>query len=110
VVGDTDVELQLYREKIVAELERRMMVLQDVERRLVSAQFVLNQLGNSTRTVSSSTARRQVENAHRIKLRGAVKALEQEREDAKADLERAEGRLREVDSRLDELSKLQEES
>ncbi len=110
MVGDTEVELQLYREKIVAELERRMLVLQDVERRLASAQFALSQSGNVSRTVAISTARKQVENAHRVRLRSAVKALELEREEAKADLERAEGRLREVDIRLDELSKIQEET
>ncbi len=110
MVGDTEVELQLYREKIVGELERRMLVLQEVERRLASAQFTLSQSSNSLRTGSASTARRQVENAHRIKLRSAVRALEQERGEAMADLERAKERLREVEIRLDELSKVEEEA
>jgi prefoldin subunit 5 len=38
-------------------------------------------------------------------LRSALRVLESERDEAKADLERAEQRLREVDQRLDELLK-----
>jgi septation ring formation regulator EzrA len=87
-----------------------MLALQDVERRLARAQFTFSQTGNASRPVSSSTARRQVENAHRVKLRIAVKGLEREREEAKADLERAESRLQEIDRRLDELSKIPEET
>ncbi len=105
MVGDSEVELQLYREKIVAELERRMLVLHDVERRLGSAQFALTTFNQTARVKSASTARRQVEYAHGIRLRRDVKALEQERQEAQADLERAEVRLKEVDLRLDELSR-----
>lgn len=109
MVDETQVELRLYREKIVAELERRVLVLQDVERRLASAQFVFEKVKQLSRTFSGNTARKQVENAHRVKLRGALKALERERAEAKVDVERAEFRLQEVDIRLDELMTEQEE-
>lgn len=103
-MGDeTELELQLYRQKIVIELERRLVALQDVERRVSSAQFVFEQANQASRTGTGSTARKQVEHAHRLKLRRALGALEKERVEAKADLERAEARLQEVDLRLDEL-------
>lgn len=113
MVEETELELQRYRERIVAELERRMVVLQDVERRLADAQFVIDRSAQTSRAQTSqvlygSTARRQVENAHRLKLRSACKALERERLQAKDDLERAELRLKEVDLRLDELVKERE--
>jgi hypothetical protein len=109
VVDETEVELRLYREKIVAELERRVLVLQDIERRLASAQFVFEKAQQMSRTFSGNTARKQVQNAHRVKLRGALKDLERERIEAKADVERAEIRLQDVDLRLDELVREQEE-
>lgn len=110
MVGETEDELQLYREKIVAELERRMLVLQDVEGRLAKAQHALGQFSTKSSVASPTTARRQVEIAHRGRLRSAVKALERELEDAKADLERAEVRLQEVDIRLDQFNKVREET
>ncbi len=108
MVDETELDLQRYRERIVAELERRMLVLQDVERRLAQAKFVLEKTAQTSRVLYGSTARRQVENAHRLKLRNAFKGLEREKVEAKADLERAELRLKEVDLRLDELMKERE--
>lgn len=110
MVADTEDDLRLYREKIVTELERRMLVLREIERRLALAQFALRQSDTSSRAASASTARRQVEIAHRGRLRSVVKALEREQEDAKADVERAEARLHEVDIRLDQLIKVSEET
>ena len=109
MVDETEVELRLYREKIVAELERRVLVLQDIERRLASARFVFEKAQQMSRPFSGNTARKQVQNAHRVKLRGALKDLERERIEAKADIERAEIRLHDVDLRLDELVREQEE-
>lgn|GEM_PF-2932229 len=104
----TELELQLYRQKIVFELERRLVVLQQVEQRMSSAQFVFGRIAQVSRNGMGSTARRQVEQAHRLKLRRELSALEKERVEAKADLERAEARLKEVDRRLDELLKERE--
>ncbi|MFN4894480.1 MAG: hypothetical protein ACK5GN_12745 [Pseudomonadota bacterium] len=110
MVEETELELRLYRDKIVSELERRMRVLQDVEQRLARAQYIFDKASQASRIGSGSTARRQVENAHRTKLRSALKALEREKIEAKTDFERAEQRLKEVDLRLDELHKEHEEA
>ncbi len=105
---ETELDLQLYRQKIVMELERRLLVLQDVEKRMSSAQFVFGQASQASRAGAGSTARMQVEQAHRLKLRRALSDLEKKRIEAKVDLERAEARLKEVDLRLDELLKERE--
>jgi chromosome segregation ATPase len=105
VVGDNELELKLYRDKVVQELKRRTEALMELEGRLIDAQFELDRATRASRTISGTTARIQIENAHRVKLRSALRVLESERDEAKADLERAEQRLREVDQRLDELLK-----
>ena len=105
MVGDNELELKLYREKVVHELKRRTEALRGKEGRLVEAQFELERATRASRTISGATARIQIENAHRTKLRAALKLLEGERNEAKAELERAEQRLKDVDQRLDELLK-----
>ncbi len=105
MVGDSELELKVYRDKVVQELQRRTEALRIVEGRLVEAQFELERASRGGRAISGATARIQIENAHRTRLRAALKKIEHERLEAKADLERAEKRLKEVDSRLDELVK-----
>lgn len=105
MVGDNELELKIYREKVFHELKRRAEALRGAEGRLAEAQFEIDRATRASRTISGTTARIQIENAHRAKLRAALKALEGERTEAKADLERAEQRLKEVDQRLDELLK-----
>ena len=105
MVGDNELDLKLYREKVVQELKRRTDALMIVEGRLVEAQFELERATRASRIISGTTARIQIESAHRGKLRAALKVLEGERTEAKADLERAEQRLKEVDQKLDELLK-----
>ncbi len=96
-------ELKAYRERVISELERRMLVLQEIDRRLSQAQHVLDIALKDSRSLRGNTARIQVQGAHRAKLRSDLKAIERERFEAKVDLERAEARLRDVDMRLDEL-------
>jgi len=105
VVGDSEVELRLYRERVLAELERRSAVVEDVNRRVAEAQFAVDRAMQASKVATASTARKQVESAHRAKLKESLKALERQRAEAVEDLERAESRLKEVDIKLDELNK-----
>lgn len=96
-------ELKAYRERVVSELERRMLVLRGIDLRLAQARHVFDTALKDSRSLRGNTARIQVQGAHRAKLRSDLKAMERERLEAKADLERAEARLKDVDTRLDEL-------
>jgi hypothetical protein len=81
-----------------------MLVLQGIDRRLDEARYAFNEEARNSRGLRGSTARIQVENAHRLKLKSALKVIERERLEANAELQRAELRLREVDMRLDSLA------
>jgi hypothetical protein len=103
VESDDEVELLKYREKVIAELERRMLRVQEIDQRLADAQFTLEAALRGKRLFSASTARIQVEAAHKARLRELVKELRAERVQGVMDLERAQVRLKEVDERLDAL-------
>ncbi|MFO0417624.1 MAG: hypothetical protein ACK5Y6_10070 [Pseudomonadota bacterium] len=100
---DSELELRQYREKVVAELERRHNRLRELDNEIAATQFQLESATRSRRTLRGETARIKVEEAHRAKLKGNLKALEAKRLEAQSDLDRAEQRLKDVDLRIDEL-------
>ena len=102
-MAETIEELQSYREKVIAEVERRMMKLRAIETDIERAEFAAAAPGRSQALLSSDTGRNQAAAAHRKRLRERVHELKREREQAEADLERAKVRLVEVDQRLEEL-------
>lgn len=93
-------ELEQYRLKVVAELERRVLRMSELDNQIENARLALDVAGRARTTLGASTARNQIEAAHRARLRQALKDLEEERVQALSDVTRAEERLREVDGRI----------
>ena len=106
-MAETRDELEQYREKVVAEVERRMMRLREIEDEIERMTFVAEAAARARVALSASTARNQVQAAHRARLKESMKVLHAQRSEAEADLERAEQRLQEVDRRLEELGEEQ---
>ncbi len=102
-MGESIEELRSYREKVIAEVERRMIRLRAIETDIERAEFSRDADGRSQNLLSRDTGRNQAAEAHRKRLRERVQGLKREREQAEADLERAKERLVEVDQRLEEL-------
>jgi chromosome segregation ATPase len=102
-VGETSEELQSYREKVIAEVERRMLRLRAIETDIERAKFAAEANNRSWALLSRDTGRNQAAAAHNKRLRERVQELTREREQAEADLDRAKVRLVEVDQRLEEL-------
>lgn len=100
---DDVLELRLYRERVVVELERRIALLREVDQRCTAARFALEKALQTCGVRGSTTARKQVEHAHRVKLRADLKKVEREKAEAKVDMERARERLEEIDAKLDEV-------
>ena len=103
-----ELELLQYRDKVIAELERRLLRLREVENELASVRFVLDSSIRSCRTLRGDTARIKVEEAHKAKLKNSLKQLESKRLEAQKDFERAEQRLKEVDQKIYEYVKSDE--
>lgn len=99
-MAESQEELEQYREKVIAEVERRMLRVREIENDIERANFAAEAASRSRTALSANTARNQVEAAHRARLKGALKTLGAELEEAQADLERAEARLEDVESRL----------
>ncbi len=102
-MAETIDELRAYREKVIAEVERRMIRLRAVETDIERAAFAAEAHNRSQTRLSSNTGRNQVAAAHRKRLREHVSSLKTERAQAEEDLHRAKVRLEEVDRRLAEL-------
>ncbi len=100
--GDEE-ELLEYREKVLAELERRTSRLRDLERRAAEVQGQLESSTKGRKVMSGATARIQVEAAHRARLKQVLQSVYHEREVAIEDLQKAETRLQEVDIQLSEI-------
>ena len=103
VVGSDEEELLEYREKVLAELERRANLLRELEQRVAELQGVLEATTRGRKVMVGGTARIQVEAAHRARVRQNLRGVHKEREVALNDLQKAETRLREVDIQLEEL-------
>ena len=101
---ETRDELEQYRLKVVAELERRELRVQELANEVENARVAVEVATRARVSWSADTARNQIEAAHRARLRQTLKELEDESVQAKADLTRAEERLREVDERISEAS------
>lgn len=108
--ADEESELRAYREKVIAELERRTLRLRELEEQMGRIEYELECSGRGRKKIMGATARIQVEAAHRSKLKGELKALLKDRDVAVADLQKAEVRLTEVDRRMRELEKEQQEA
>jgi chromosome segregation ATPase len=110
VEADEENELRGYREKVVAELERRTCRLRDLEEEMGRIEYQLESANRGRRKIIGETARIQVEAAHRAKLKGELRTLSRDRDVALADLQKAEIRLTEVDRRIKELEKEEQEA
>lgn len=98
-----EVELLQYREKVLAELERREIRLREIDEQMAQLQGALDVTRQGRRVMMGATARIQVEAAHKAKQREVLRGLAREREVALIDVQKAEVRLQEVDMQLDEL-------
>jgi len=96
-------ELLQYREKVLAELERRAIRLREIEQQVAQLQSAIDQSTRGRKVFMGGAARIQVEAAHRAKLKEELRGLYREKEIAVGDLQKAEMRLQEVDLQLDEL-------
>lgn len=101
--SNDETELVEYREKVVAELERRTIRLREIEAQVAHTQASIESVGGGRKIMAGGTARIQVEAAHKAKLKEVLRGLYRERELAVSDLHKAEVRLQEVDARLEEL-------
>lgn len=97
---ETIEELEQYRLKVVAELERRVLRVQELDNQIENARVALDIACRARTALSANTARNQIEAAHRSQLRNALRDLEVDRAQAQGDLAHAEERLREVDNRI----------
>ena len=100
---ETIEELQSYREKVIAEVERRMISLRSIETEIERADFAAESYRRSQARLSRNTGRNQAAAAHRKLLRERVLSLRKERVQAEEDLQRAKVRLDDVERRLAEL-------
>ncbi len=101
--SDDEQELLQYREKVIAELERRAIRLREIEQQISELQGVLEATGRGRRVMMGGAARIQVEAAHKAKLKQVLRGLYHDKEIALADLQKAETRLQDVETQLDEL-------
>lgn len=99
-MDDTLEDLESYQGQVVAELERRVTKLREVDNRVSEAQFHLREANRARSLLSRAAGRHQVEEAHRRALKESVKKLLVERVEALSDLRRAEERLAQVKQRI----------
>ncbi len=102
-MDETREELEQYRERVIAEVERRMIRLREIEGDLEVATFAFEAAARGRSPLTGSTARNQVEAAHRARLKATIQRLTEECAEAENDLHRAQERLEEVDARIEKL-------
>lgn len=98
--------LESYQEQVVAELERRMIKLREVDNRIAEAEFLLNAAHRARSLLSSAAGRHQVEEAHRRRLKESVQRLMRDRVEALGDVKRAEERLNQVKQRIADVKRI----
>lgn len=103
--GDNESELLAYREKVVAELERRALRMGELQEQIRALEFALDSAHRGRKMMVGGVARIQVEAAHKAKLKQDLRLLWKDRDLAASDLQKAESRLIEVDRRLEDLRK-----
>lgn len=94
-------ELVAYREKVVAEVEVRALRLKEIEVQVAQIAQVIDTFPSSN-VLRGSAARGQARMAHERLQKRRYSDLCKQRDQAAADLVRAERRLCEVDERLKE--------
>lgn len=102
-MSEEEEELLSYREKVVAELEVRALRLKEIEVQLAQVAQVIESF-RINGALRGSVGRGQARIAHERVQRRRYADLCEQREQAAADLVRAERRLCEVDERLREAS------
>ena len=93
-------DLLEYREVVVAEIERRLAVVKELEEEKSSKEYTLGTVKETTRVVSGSAIEVMGRAAYRAKLQRQLAELTSKLNVANADLQRANERLREVDAEL----------
>jgi hypothetical protein len=98
-------ELEEYRQKVVEEVLRRGEVVKNCEAELASADHMVYSTENQTVVPLGNTVKLQQREAYKATLKRKRDLSAEKRRVARADLEKAEQRLAEVDARIRELSK-----
>ncbi len=102
-MGTTRTELELYREKVFAELKVRTFRLQEIDTAIASNRYLLERVGPSSGLRSGNTLHVLAGASHKARLLREHARLERQRREAAADLKKAEERLADVDQELEEL-------
>jgi hypothetical protein len=96
-------ELEQYRERVFQELRLRGERLKEIDGKLASVEYVIEATLSARTMISGDTARVLSRASYKAKLSKDREALRRRRAEALEDLKRAETRLEEVDTELEEL-------
>jgi hypothetical protein len=96
-------ELEQYRERVFQELRLRGERLKEIDGKLASVEYVIEATLSARTMISGDTARVLSRASYKAKLSKDREALRARRAEALEDLKRAETRLEEVDTELEEL-------
>ena len=96
-------ELQQYRERVLQELRLRGERLKEIDGKLASLEYLIEKVRSARTGLSGDTVRMISRASYKSKLKRDREALRCGREEAFEDLKRAETRLEEVNTELEEL-------
>jgi hypothetical protein len=95
-------ELLSYRDEVVRELERRAGRIKEIDAQIATTQYAIDS-AEMGRVPAGQTLRILTQVSYRERLKKELKGHRRVREEALADLRRAEARLVDVDNELSEL-------
>jgi TolA-binding protein len=107
-LNDEAEKLLQYRDEVSVELARRMERVRKLEQDIASQAFLLEAADRGRRVLTGDTTRALVQASYRARLKREIVRLERERAEAVEDVARAEQRLRQVDSEIEELEGIEE--
>lgn len=96
-------ELEDYREKVFQELKTRAIKVKNLDTAIASNRYLLDTAGPASGLRSGNTLHVLAGASHRARLKREEARLQRQRNEAVADLKRAEERLADVDRELEAL-------
>ncbi len=96
-------ELEDYREKVFQELRTRAHRVKELDTAIASTRYLLDTAGPAVGLRSGNTLHALAGASHRARLKREEARLQRQRNEAIADLKRAEDRLADVDRELESL-------
>ena len=96
-------ELDQYRDRVFQELRLRGERLKEIDGKLASVEYLIEATRSARTVISGDTVRVLSRASYKAKLSRDREALRRRRAEALEDLKRAETRLEEVDTELEEL-------